>query len=64
MSLEKTANTEELTLKNLEQVFILARLQMVNSRPNDKDGLIHLINFETQISEKIQKCKECNIEKE
>jgi len=59
MSLEKTANTEELTLKNLEQVFILARLQMVNSRPNDKEGLVHLINFETQLSEKINKCGEC-----
>ena len=64
MSLEKTANTEELTLKNLEQVFILARLKMVNSRPNDKDGLIHLINFETQVLEKIKKCEECSIEKE
>tara|TARA_R110000824_G_scaffold364275_3_gene552616 strand:+ start:707 stop:901 length:195 start_codon:yes stop_codon:yes gene_type:complete len=61
MTKEIKNNTEEnkTILKNLEQVFILARLQMVNSRPNDKDGLIHLINFETQLSEKINKCGEC-----
>ena len=39
--------------ENLEQVFTLARLQMVTSNPADKKGLIDLINFESQAVEKL-----------
>ena len=53
MSLEKTNTTEEeLILKNLEQVFMLARIQTVTTRPEDKSGLINLINFEAQLVER------------
>jgi len=38
---------------NLEQVFTLARLQLVTSSPNDKKALIDLINFETQAMKRI-----------
>jgi hypothetical protein len=64
MSLEKTNTTEEeLIFKNLEQVFILARIQTVTTRPEDKDGLINLINFETQLVETINKCTKCTTNK-
>tara|TARA_B100000497_G_C7450292_1_gene279198 strand:- start:62 stop:253 length:192 start_codon:yes stop_codon:yes gene_type:complete len=60
MSLEKTNTTEEeLILKNLEQVFMLARIQTVTTRPEDKSGLINLINFEAQLVERINKCTQC-----
>ena len=64
MSLEKTNTTEEeLIFKNLEQVFILARIQTVTTRPEYKDGLINLINFETQLVETINKCTKCTTNK-
>ena len=65
MTKEVKNNIEEnkAILKNLEQVFILARIQTVTTRPEDKDGLINLINFETQLVERINKCTKCTTNK-
>lgn len=40
-------------IKNLEAIFSLARIQITNTRPDHKNDLIQLLNFETSILEKL-----------
>ena len=36
-------------IDNLSQIFTLARIQLVNSKPDDKVQLANLLNFEKQL---------------
>jgi len=38
---------------NLSQIFTLARIQLVNSKPDDKVQLANLLNFEKQFINKL-----------
>jgi hypothetical protein len=49
---EKFETTKQ-EIANLEQVFTLARVQIVNNSPNDKKALVDIINFEAQFIEKL-----------
>tara|TARA_R100000544_G_scaffold36822_1_gene25937 strand:+ start:497 stop:682 length:186 start_codon:yes stop_codon:yes gene_type:complete len=42
---------EEIT--SLEAIFSLARVQLANSRPDHKNDLIQLLNFEVSILDKL-----------
>ena len=51
---EELEAIEQQFKNNLEQVFTLARMQLVSTNPNDKKALIDLINFETQAVAKLK----------
>ena len=54
LTAEEKDAIEQQFKNNLEQVFTMARMQLVSTNPNDKKALIDLINFETQAVEKLK----------
>ena len=40
---------------NIEKVFALARMQMVNSNPGAEQDLIHLINLKVELYKELEK---------
>lgn len=50
--------------ENIEKVFALARMQMVNSNPGAEQELIHLINMKIELFKQLDKVPNCRYFKE
>lgn len=49
---------EEKFFESVKLVFSLARLQMVNAKPEERDALSTMLNFETSLNEKLKEYNE------